>query len=94
MMKHLLLWKFPSLNIALKYIFIDYNNKFGLHRFCTFMLEKAKNSAVIFYMPQLIQSTRTSTKNEVEKYIIKKCKVSSRVAHQFLWSLEVEHISK
>jgi hypothetical protein len=93
MMKHLLLWKFPSLNVALKYIYIDYNNKFGLHRYCTFMLEKAKNSAIIFYMPQLIQSTRTSTHYQVEKYIIKKCKQSNRIAHQFLWSLEVENIT-
>jgi hypothetical protein len=58
------------------------------------MLEKAKSSAVIFYMPQLIQSMRTNTANQVEKYILKKSKESTRIAHQFLWSLEVENISK
>lgn len=56
------------------------------------MLENAKNTAIIFYMPQLIQSFRTETNFNVEKFILKKSKESSRVAHQFLWSLEVEEI--
>jgi len=56
------------------------------------MLENAKNTAIIFYMPQLIQSFRTDTNNNVEKFILRKAKESSRVAHQFLWSLEVEQI--
>jgi phosphatidylinositol 4-kinase len=94
MMKDFVMWKFPSLNFALRYIYLTYSNKFGLHRLCTYMLEKAKSSAVIFYMPQLIQSIRTNTANQVEKYILKKCKESNRIAHQFLWSLEVENISK
>jgi len=56
------------------------------------MLENAKNTAIIFYMPQLIQSFRTKTDFNVGRFIIKKSKESSRVAHQFLWSLEVEEI--
>ena len=93
MMKDLILWKFPTLNYALKYIYFDYSYKFGLHKYCMYMLEKAKTSAFIFYMPQLIQSLRTNTMNQVEKLILKRCKSSNRIAHQFLWSLEVEEIS-
>ena len=90
MMKHLILWKYPSLNFALKYICYEYSGLKGLHKYCMNMLENAKNTAIIFYMPQLIQSLRTNSTNYVEKFIIKKSKESSRVAHQFLWSLEVE----
>jgi len=92
MMKHFILWKYPSLNFALKYISYKYSGLKCLHKYCMNMLENAKNTAIIFYMPQLIQSFRTQTDNNVEKFIIKKSKESSRVAHQFLWSLEVEEV--
>lgn len=94
MMKDFLMWKFPTLNNALRYINLEYSGYIGLIKFCFFMLEKANDDAVIFYMPQLIQGIRTKTNNIVEKYIIEKCKRSSKIAHQFLWSLEVEEISK
>ena len=63
---------------------------FGLHKFAMLMLENAKKNAVIFYLPELIQSTRTDTRGLVEKYIINKCEESTMIAHQFIWSLEVE----
>jgi hypothetical protein len=91
-MKHFILWKYPSLNFALKYISYHFSQLYGLHQFCINMLENAKNTAIIFYMPQLIQAFRTETSDIVEKFIIKKSKESSHVAHQFLWSLEVEEV--
>jgi hypothetical protein len=91
-MKHFILWKYPSLNFALKYISYHYSELNGLHQFCINMLENAKNTAIIFYMPQLIQAFRTDTSDIVEKFIIKKSKESSLIAHQFLWSLEVEEV--
>lgn len=92
LMKHFILWKYPSLNFALKYISYQYSDLKGLHRYCMHMLENAKNNAIIFYMPQLIQSFRTRTDYNVEKFVIKKSKESPGIAHQFLWSLEVEEI--
>jgi len=89
-MNDLIFWNYPSLNYALKYISLKYNKLYGLHKFTLLMLENAKNNAIIFYIPELIQSTRTDTNGLVEKYIIKKCQESSMVAHQFIWSLEVE----
>jgi hypothetical protein len=94
MMKDFLFWKIPTLNYALRYIYLKYSKMQGLHKFCIYMLEKASNVAIIFYLPQLLQGIRTNTKNEVEKYILNKSKNSSTIAHQFLWSLEVEEISK
>jgi phosphatidylinositol 4-kinase len=92
-MKDFIMWKFPSLNFALKYLSFNFSGKFALHQFATLLLNNAKDSAIIFYMPQLIQSLRTETNNIVERYIIKKCKESNKVAHQFLWSLSVEEKS-
>ena len=94
MMEDLLMWKFPSLNYALRYIYMKYSGLIGLHKFCLYMLNKAHSSAVIFYLPQLIKGLRTDTRNQVEKFILEKCKYSMTIAHQFLWSLEVEAISK
>ena len=94
MMKDLLLWKFPSLNYALKYLSIKFNGKYVLHKYSILLLNNAEISAIIFYMPQLIQSIRTDTNHSVEKYILSKCKQSAMIAHQFLWNLEVEEISK
>ena len=94
MIKDFIMWKFPSLNYALKYLSFDFNGKYVLHKYSMLLLNNAKDSAVIFYMPQLIQSIRTETNHVVEAYILRKCKDSSKIAHQFLWSLEVEEISK
>ena len=94
MMKVFLFWKFPSLNFALKYISLAYDKMKGLHKYAILMLENARKSAILFYMSELIQSIRTNTNNFVEKYIIKICKQSTMIAHQFLWSLEVEEIGK
>lgn len=93
MIKDFIMWKNPSLNYALKYIYIKYTGMIGLHRYCLFLLENAKSETIIFYMPQLIQSLRTNTNFMVEKFILQKCKQSNLIAHQFLWSLEVEEIS-
>jgi hypothetical protein len=94
MIKDLIMWMLPSLNYALKYISFNFNNKLVLHKYSMLLLNNANDSAIIFYMPQLIQSIRTETNHIVEKYILKTCKNSSKVAHQFLWSLDVEEISK
>lgn len=94
MMKDLLMWKPPHLNYALRYLYLHYSGLLGLTKFCLYLLERANSSAIIFYMPQLIQSIRTNTNHMVEKYILKKSKNYSVIAHQFIWSLEVEEISK
>ena len=64
-----------------------------LHKYCIHMLEHALTKAIIFYLPQLIQSLRTNTNYQVAKFIFHKCKVSSMIAHQFLWALEVEEVT-
>ena len=92
MMKIFLFWRFPSLNYALKYISLGFEKMKPLHRFSILMLENARKSAILFYMSELIQSIRTNTCNYVEKYILKISKHSSMIAHQLLWSLEVEEI--
>ena len=92
MMKVFLFWRFPSLNFALKYISLGYDKIKALHRYSILMLDNARKSAILFYMSELIQSIRTNTSNFVEKYILKISKQSSMIAHQFLWSLEVEEI--
>jgi len=94
MMKVFLFWRFPSLNFALKYISLGYDKIKALHRYSILMLDNARKSAVLFYMSELIQSIRTNTYNFVEKYIIKICKQSPMIAHQFVWTLEVEENGK
>ena len=91
-MKNLLFWKFPSLNYALKFISLNYNNMIYLHKYCIHMLEHALTKAIIFYLPQLIQSLRTNTNDQVGKFILHKCKESTMIAHQFLWALNVEEV--
>ncbi len=92
-MYDLIFWKFPSLNYALKFISLKYTNMIFLHKYCIHMLEHALTKAIIFYLPQLIQSLRTNTNYQVAKFIFHKCKVSSMIAHQFLWALEVEEVT-
>ena len=92
-MKHLIFWRFPSLNYALKFISLKYTKMVFLHKYCIHMLEHALTKAIIFYLPQLIQSLRTDTNYQVAKFIFHKCKVSSMIAHQFLWALEVEEVT-
>ena len=92
-MNDLIFWKFPSLNYALKFISLKYTNMIFLHKYCIHMLEHALTKAIIFYLPQLIQSLRTNTNYQVAKFIFHKCKVSSMIAHQFLWALEVEEVT-
>ena len=89
-MKSLIFWKFPSLNYALKYISLTYNKMIGLHKYCVHMMEHAITKAIIFYLPQLIQSLRTDTDYQVAKFILSKCKCSQKIGHQFLWALKVE----
>lgn len=92
--KFLLLWKLPNLNFGLKYLSLEYKGFYSLHKFATRLLSKASKSTVIFYMPELIQSLRTDTNGIVEKFILDKSRYSPMIAHQFIWSLEVEEISK
>jgi phosphatidylinositol 4-kinase len=54
------------------------------------MMEHAITKAIIFYLPQLIQSLRTDTDYQVAKFILSKCKCSQKIGHQFLWALKVE----
>ena len=89
-MKSLIFWKFPSLNYALKYISLAYNKMIGLHKYCVHMMEHAVTKAIIFYLPQLIQSLRTDTDYQVAKFVLSKCKCSQKIGHQFLWALKVE----
>ena len=89
-MKSLIFWKFPSLNYALKYISLTYTKMTGLHKYCVHMMDHAITKAIIFYLPQLIQSFRTDTNYQVERFILRKCKNSQKIGHQFLWALEVE----
>ena len=53
-------------------------------------MEHAITKAIIFYLPQLIQSLRTDTDYQVAKFILSKCKCSQKIGHQFLWALKVE----
>ena len=92
-MNDLIFWKFPSLNYALKFISLRYTNMIFLHKYCIHMLEHALTKAIIFYLPQLIQSLRTNTNYQVAKFIFHKCKISAMIAHQFLWALEVEEVT-
>ena len=62
----------------------------GLHKYCVHMMDHAITKAIIFYLPQLIQSFRTDTNYQVERFILRKCKNSQKIGHQFLWALEVE----
>ena len=90
---NLLFWKLPSLNNAFKYLSLNYSENYQLHQLAILrILSKASKTAIIFYMPEIIQTLRTNTNNVVEKFIIELCIKSSMIAHQFLWNLEVEEI--
>jgi len=91
-MKHLICWKLPLLNFSLQYISLKYDDYFFLHKFCIHILNHSSTTAIIFYLPQLIQSLRTETHFQVPFFILKKCKESSMITHQFLWALKVEEI--
>ena len=91
-MKSFIFWKFPSLNYALKFISLNYTGMIGLHKYCVHMMNHAMTKAIIFYLPQLINSLRTNTQFQVEKFILSKSKESAKIAHQFLWALEVEEV--
>ena len=91
-MKHLICWKFPLLNFSLQYISLDYDGFIYLHKYCTHILNHSSTTAIIFYLPQLIQSLRTETHFQVPSFILKKCKESSMITHQFLWALKVEEV--
>ena len=92
-MKHLICWKLPLLNFSLQYISLKYDDYFFLHKFCIHILNHSSTTAIIFYLPQLIQSLRTETHFQVPFFILKKCKESSMITHQFLWALKVEENS-
>ena len=91
-MKHFICWKLPLLNFSLQYISLKYDDCYYLHKFCTHILNHSSTTAIIFYLPQLIQSLRTETHFHVPSFILKKCKESSMITHQFLWALNVEEI--
>ena len=91
-MKHFICWKLPLLNFSLQYISLKYDDCYYLHKFCTHILNHSSTTAIIFYLPQLIQSLRTETHFQVPSFILKKCKESSMITHQFLWALNVEEI--
>ena len=91
-MKHLICWKLPLLNFSLQYISLKYDDYYYLHKFCIHILNHSSTTAIIFYLPQLIQSLRTVTHFQVPYFILKKCKESSMITHQFLWALKVEEI--
>ena len=91
-MKHLICWKLPLLNFSLQYISLKYDDYYYLHKFCIHILNHSSTTAIIFYLPQLIQSLRTVTHFQVPHFILKKCKESSMITHQFLWALKVEEI--
>jgi len=91
--KDFLMWKYPTLNYAMKYISSAFDRKFIMNRYAIMLLNNSNSSAIIFYMPQLIQSLKNDTNHMIEKFILSKCKESTKIAHQFLWSLEVEEIS-
>jgi hypothetical protein len=91
-MKHLICWKLPLLNFSLQYISLKYDDYYYLHKFCIHILNHSSTTAIIFYLPQLIQSLRTQTHFQVPHFILKKCKESSMITHQFLWALKVEEI--
>jgi len=76
----------------LQYISLKYDDYFFLHKFCIHILNHSSTTAIIFYLPQLIQSLRTETHFQVPFFILKKCKESSMITHQFLWALKVEEI--
>ena len=91
-MKHLICWKLPLLNFSLQYISLKYDDYYYLHKFCIHILNHSSKTAIIFYLPQLIQSLRTDTHFQVPFFILRKCKESSMITHQFLWALKVEEI--
>ena len=91
-MKHLICWKLPLLNFSLQYISLDYDDYYYLHKFCIHILNHSSTTAIIFYLPQLIQSLRTETHFQVPSFILKKCKESAMITHQFLWALKVEEV--
>ena len=91
-MKHLICWKLPLLNFSLQYISLEYDDYYYLHKFCIHILNHSSTTAIIFYLPQLIQSLRTETHFLVPSFILKKCKESAMITHQFLWALKVEEV--
>ena len=91
-MKHFICWKFPLLNFSLQYISLEYDDYYYLHKFCIHILNHSSTTAIIFYLPQLIQSLRTETHFQVPEFILKKCKESAMITHQFLWALKVEEV--
>ena len=91
-MKHLICWKLPLLNFSLQYISLEYDDYYYLHKFCIHILNHSSTTAIIFYLPQLIQSIRTETHFLVPSFILKKCKESAMITHQFLWALKVEEV--
>ena len=91
-MKHLICWKLPLLNFSLQYISLKYDDYYYLHKFCIHILNHSSTTAIIFYLPQLIQSLRTETHFQVPSFILKKCKESAMITHQFLWALKVEEV--
>ena len=91
-MKHLICWKLPLLNFSLQYISLKYDDYYYLHKFCIHILNHSSTTAIIFYLPQLIQSLRTITHFQVPSFILKKCKESAMITHQFLWALKVEEV--
>ena len=88
-----LTWKEVSLTTALRFLSIPYSGMECLQKFAISVLEKGSDKAISFFVPEIIQTLRTKTNNLVRQFVLRICKRSPMLAHQFLWALEVEEVS-
>ncbi|KAK8793436.1 hypothetical protein WA158_004795 [Blastocystis sp. Blastoise] len=68
------------------------NNKI-IMLYITRSLSVAPPPALVFYLPQIVQSLRFDISKELEYYLIQTCKLSSLVTHQLMWALIAESTS-
>lgn len=94
LIKELFLWKSSHIHKGLNYLSLQYNDNYNLHKIAIRLLNRASKKSIIFYLPQLLQSLRTKTNHEIEKFLLEKCNESTMIAHQLIWLLQVEQKSK
>jgi phosphatidylinositol 4-kinase A len=92
--KLLLNWKPTTLAMALKYLNTPFAENPLIVQYAIRSLRQFSPEEVVFYLAQLVQNLRHDNDGYLRRYMLSVVKKSDMFAHQLMWSLRTEQISK